>query len=194
MEEWLIKVPLKEDYYDNYLYPDVELKRAIAEWCEYCPKVLDWRGYHCKFGIVIDDPIPKEDYNQILKIYDTIKDAYISPVLIHNEILYDKGTIFVYLLVTEIYGKDLGVLFMEGKYFAMGRSSMDILHNNYLFHDIFPKDRIPKNIRHQIRDILWKFQELGWIHNDVWCFNILLKDGIVKLIDFEYCTKINPKN
>lgn len=189
MNEWLAKVPLEEDYFDHYLYPEQEFIRAIEEWCEHYPKLLDWKEYHCKFGIVIDNKA-KNDYCQQLEIYEAIKNANISPRLIHNEILYDKSPIFIYLFVTEKYGKDLGEVFIDGRVEHIAESSDKLLTNEQLFEEVFPKNRIPNMVILQIKDLLQRFQDIGYIHNDVWCRNLLIKDGVVKLIDFEYCTKI----
>lgn len=191
MEDWLSNVPLEEDYDDRF-YSVRDFREDIKEWCESCPKLLGWTKdiYHCKFGICTYDGNPKEDYKQVLEIYDSIKHTDISTRLIHHEIIYNIYPIFVYILVTEKYGKDLRELFMDERAEHNAKSSDELLNSTILFNQVFPKDKIPNKILLQIKDVLQRFQDIGYIHNDIWCPNILLKDGKVKLIDFEYCDKL----
>lgn len=191
MEHWLSLVPKEEDYDDDYIHREDIFTQAIKEWCESYPNLLNWKQdiYHYKFGVSIYCSKPEKDYKQILEIYDSIKDANISPPLVHHEIIYNKYPIFVYMLVTERYGKDLGELFIgEGNY--LGSTSLNILDDSNEFDQAFPKNKIPNKVRQQILPLFQRFYDIGWIHNDIWCANLLLKDDVVKLIDFEYCSKV----
>lgn len=189
MEAWLLKVPDENEYFGHYYNPEREFLGAVTSWCEKHPNISHWTQYHTKIGVSMLESDTTRDYYQMLEIYSSIKDEDISPKLIHNEILYNSGSIFAYLLVTEMYGKDLEEKFMNGKYEWPGESSMDLLTNNDLFETFFPKNKIPENVQSQIKEVLTKFHEIGWIHNDIYCPNLLIKDGKVKLIDFEYCSK-----
>ncbi len=187
MEEWLEQIPNEDDYYDNCYNPDQEYQEALYDWCEKHPNLKNWTSYHCKIGVSIFDSEAKDDYDQILEIYSKVGDDVSLP-LIHSEILYNIYPIFAYIIVTDYYGKDLAETFMGHKCECIGYSSTDVLTDMHIFDTIFPKDKIPEHIRCQIMELLTKFHNYGFVHNDIHCYNILIKDDVLKLIDFEYCT------
>jgi len=52
------------------------------------------------------------------------------------------------------------------------------------------RKNMPKNYRQQIEDIIKGLKKFGCSHNDIWSENLLVDKGIIKLIDFQWATKI----
>ena len=53
-----------------------------------------------------------------------------------------------------------------------------------------PQKYIPEHISEQIKTIILKLKETGWYHNDIHYGNFVVKDDIVKIIDFDSATRI----
>ena len=55
------------------------------------------------------------------------------------------------------------------------------------------KSNMPKNYRKQVEEIIQGLKQFGCSHNDIWSENLLVDRGVIKLIDFQWATKIGDR-
>lgn len=53
------------------------------------------------------------------------------------------------------------------------------------------RQNLPKDYKKQIQDIIAGLKHYNCSHNDIWTSNLLVDKGIIKIIDFQWATKIN---
>ncbi|SPN78889.1 Divergent Serine/Threonine protein kinase [Brazilian cedratvirus IHUMI] len=87
-------------------------------------------------------------------------------------------TYYAYYIETELYGYSLGK-----EYNTVGKLCLDSRN----LEQEFNFSPYPEFVREQIRDLVHSLHQRGVYHGDLHPDNILIKDGKVKIIDFELC-------
>lgn len=52
------------------------------------------------------------------------------------------------------------------------------------------RSNMPKNYRHQVEEIIKGLKRFNCSHNDIWSENLLVDQGVIKLIDFQWASEI----
>jgi hypothetical protein len=155
--------------------------------------------YHINIKLYDDDWYPREN---IINCSKTAGNADISPKFIEfielgqlkvgyyeNEKKHKYCDVRILCcIITEKYGISLLEKYLNNdvSYGGPGPDSKLILE---CFDDHFPS-LIPENIRQQIMPLLQKLESLGYKHDDVHAGNFLVKDDVVKIIDFDCVTPL----
>jgi hypothetical protein len=141
--------------------------------------------------------------NQIkknIKIYNDIGHLNITPPLIEYKQLFKfkvgeigdyEGKVYddklgaVYMIVTERFGQSIATKYMglDADDPRLGPGTYTEAFDDKCYDQFFPK-QIPENIRSQVKPLLHKLKEAGWQHEDIHAGNFVVKDEIVKIIDF----------
>jgi thiamine kinase-like enzyme len=87
-------------------------------------------------------------------------------------------TYYAYYVETELHGKSLGV-----EHNAIGTLCLDSRDTEKKFNF----SPYPEFVQKQIRELAGKMHRAGVYHGDFHPGNLVIKDGIVKVIDFELC-------
>lgn len=144
-----------------------------------------------------------EDLEKELQLHEDVKHLNISPPLIScqellrfkvgyldgEEKIYEDPRLGVAWLITiERYGKSLSDKYFNSEIGGPGPSARNL--DDETFDSLFPSERIPEDIRTQIRPLLQILKELGWCHDDIHVGNFVVRDDIVKIIDFNCISRI----
>nr|WIL04318.1 divergent serine/threonine protein kinase [Cedratvirus lena] len=140
-------------------------------------------------------------YQNEIKAYSKLTDLDVCPKLLHHEVVFDckvsykllgstleedKGefTLYGYYLEVERYGVDLVEKFGKASSSSVYCMNKDRPFNKQELALCFP---YPQHIQTQIIDLVEKMYKAGVYHKDLHSGNVLIKDEVVKIIDFEFC-------
>lgn len=161
---------------------------------------------HKNFHVKIEGKWNKSKCSLIheIKIYNLLQPLHITPKLIKYENikvcdLFDDNnmildTYYYHYLVIEKYGESLWDLYSDNNWeganiYEYYDAYIKALEGNTnkeelnVFNIMFPPC-IPNEIREQVKIIYQKMVTVGYLHQDMHAGNFLVKDGIVKVIDF----------
>jgi serine/threonine protein kinase len=131
-----------------------------------------------------------EQYNITPKLHLHYTEKWESGIL-RNNIFINDG--YEFLLITFVFDS-FGISIADKYHIYNPPVTSEQLLNLDLFDRYFPpvinNYGIPEHIRIQIKDILQILHLHGWCHQDVHAGNFLIKDDIVKIIDFGSVRKL----
>lgn len=125
-----------------------------------------------------------EPLNVMPVIYSFEKVAEIK--IYQNKELVDS--LYIYTMEMEEYGKSLDIVYeIEEGYHRPGPTALELREDEDLFEEFQP---IPDDIKIQVEQILEKILSVGWNYSDTHPGNFVLKDGVVKIIDYDFVQRI----
>ncbi len=132
-------------------------------------------------------------YSKVVKFYGILEKEGLSvaPKLLEHGLLrtfkLSNSECKICYFVTERHGESLQDMYnLRG---GPGVRASEMLEDKYLFTLVFPPE-IPGNYRKQIKKLLRRLLDIGWDHADVHPGNFLIKDDVVKVIEFERMKKV----
>ena len=140
-------------------------------------------------------------YHNEIKAYSKLTDVDVCPKLLDHGVLFecqvsyqllgsnlekDKGefTLYSYYIEVEHHGVDLVEKFGKASTSSMYYMCIDKPVNKQELALCFP---YPQHIQTQIIDLVDKMYKAGVYHKDLHSGNVLIKDEVIKIIDFEFC-------
>lgn len=135
-------------------------------------------------------------YHNEVQTYSKLANLGVCPKLLHHEVLFeckvsyccdkDNGefTLYAYYLEIEHHGVDLVDEFGKASSSSVYLMQRDKPLNKQELVLCFP---YPQHVQAQVIDLVERMSKVGVYHQDLHSSNVLIKDGVVKIIDFEFC-------
>ncbi|SPN79803.1 Divergent Serine/Threonine protein kinase [Cedratvirus Zaza IHUMI] len=136
-------------------------------------------------------------YLNEVKAYSKLANLDVCPRLLDHGVVFKytvksltcskQFTVYGYYVETELFGESLWKR-LGGEPCSGSVLSIRMGKENYIdeeeFNTCFP---YPDYIKRQVRELIEKMHKAGVYHKDLHSGNVLLKDDVVKIIDFEFC-------
>lgn len=137
--------------------------------------------------------VPAHEFELTKKFISDVQPLNVTPLIYSFEkmaeikIFEDREYIHslcIYRIEMEEFGKSLDIIYeIEEGYHRPGPTALDLRENEDLFDEFLP---IPDDVKKQVRSILEKILLVGWNYSDTHPGNFVLRDGIVKIIDYDF--------